>query len=68
METIGTTLMTELEAARYLRMSRSFLAGLRMIGRREEHTQGPPFIRLGRAVRYSMRDLDQWIEEHRVAN
>ena len=29
--------------------------------------EGPPFIRLGRAIRYRPDDLETWIESHRVA-
>lgn len=27
---------------------------------------GPPFIRVGRAVRYRLRDLEQWLDERTV--
>ncbi len=28
--------------------------------------EGPPYIKAGKAVRYSIRDLDAWLLEHRV--
>lgn len=28
--------------------------------------EGPPYIKAGRAVRYSIRDLDRWLAAHRV--
>lgn len=28
--------------------------------------EGPPYIKCGKAVRYSLRDLDAWLLEHRV--
>lgn len=27
---------------------------------------GPPFIRIGQAVRYRLRDLEQWLDERTV--
>lgn len=53
--------LTEIEAARYIGMSRSFLAQSRMEGHRLNRTQAPPFIKIGRAVRYRRKDLDQWL-------
>ncbi len=61
----GEGLLTEREAARYLGLSRSFLAQSRMDGNREGHTPGPPYVRLGRAIRYALQDLDRWIAIHR---
>jgi predicted DNA-binding transcriptional regulator AlpA len=57
-------LISERDACKYLNCSRSFLAGSRM-GDLPGRTPGPPWIRLGRGVRYSVRDLDEWIEKHR---
>ncbi len=58
-------LLTEREACSYLGVSRSFLAKSRMNGPLRGQTPGPPFIKLGRAVRYSIADLDRWVAEHR---
>ena len=46
------------EAARYIDMSDSWLRQTRMMGR----TDGPPFLRQGRAIRYRRCDLDRWLE------
>ena len=46
------------EAARYIDMSDSWLRQTRMMGR----TDGPPFLRQGRAIRYRRCDLDHWLE------
>ena len=54
--------LTELEAAQYIAMSRSWLAQGRMRG------DGPPFIKLGRSVRYLLADLDGWLERQRREN
>jgi predicted DNA-binding transcriptional regulator AlpA len=48
-------MLTAAEAARILKVSESWLAKARMRG------EGPPFIRLGRSVRYVR--LRRWLEE-----
>ena len=50
------TLLTPKEAARFLRLSESFLAKARMRG------DGPRYRKLSRAVRYSMSDLSAWLK------
>lgn len=55
--------LTEIEAAKYIGMSRSFLAQARMDGRRDNRTPAPPFIKIGRSVRYLREDLDNWLNE-----
>jgi excisionase family DNA binding protein len=57
MET-SVRLFTEKEAARYIGMSQSFLARARMVGDKDM----PVFLKLGRAVRYRLSDLDAWLE------
>jgi excisionase family DNA binding protein len=47
--------LTPIEAARYLRSSKSTLAKLRVYG------GGPTFCRLGRAIRYRQSDLDEFM-------
>lgn len=54
--------LTEREAARYIGMSRSFLAQSRMDGNRDKRTPAPPFIKIGRSVRYLREDLDAWLD------
>ena len=49
--------LTTSEAANYLRMSKQFLEIARHRG------DGPPYIKLGRAVRYYRPSLDQWMLE-----
>jgi predicted DNA-binding transcriptional regulator AlpA len=44
------------EAAEFLRLSLSWLAKSRMRG------DGPPFIRAGRAIRYSEAAMQQWLK------
>ena len=57
--------LTEQEAAHYLSMSRSFLRQGRMNGDRENRTPTPPYLKIGRSVRYLKQDLDTWLEQFR---
>ena len=66
MKLIDDKLFTEQQTSDYLEMSESFLRQSRMEGKREGRTPGPPFVRIGRAVRYRLSDLDAWLSEHRV--
>ena len=59
-------LLNEPEAAKYICMSRSYLRQARMDGIRKNKTPGPPFIRVGRSIRYLKDDLDQWIHKNRI--
>ena len=43
------------EAATYLRLSKPTLERLRLTG------EGPPYAKLGKAVRYRRADLDAWL-------
>ncbi len=49
-------LLTPQQAARLLALSTSWLAKLRLSG------DGPPFLKLGRCVRYRRDDLEKWLE------
>jgi predicted DNA-binding transcriptional regulator AlpA len=51
-------LRTPQEAAEFFGCSTSFLAKARMRG------DGPPFIKIGRAIRYSEAALLQWMKAH----
>lgn len=53
---------TEIETAAYLGMSRSYLRQSRMEGNRDSRTPAPPFIRIGRSIRYLKEDLDLWLD------
>ena len=59
---ITPRLLSEKEASQYICMSRSYLRQARMDGNRENRTPAPPFIKIGRAVRYLREDLDAWLE------
>lgn len=49
------------EAAQYIRMSESWLRQSRVSG----NPDAPPFVKIGRAVRYLRDDLDRWLEKKR---
>jgi predicted DNA-binding transcriptional regulator AlpA len=49
-------LLTPTEASRLLKVSLSWLAKARMRG------DGPPYIRIGRSIRYSEAALIQWMK------
>ena len=51
-----TRLLTPKEAAFYLKVSESWLAKARMRG------DGPPYIKVGRPIRYSEAALLQWMK------
>lgn len=53
--TTAIHLLTPKEAAKVLKVSLSWLAKARMRG------DGPPFIRVGRSVRYALTALLQWM-------
>lgn len=55
------TALAETDAARYIGMTTSYLRAAR-VGRCE----GPPYVRLGRSVRYLVTDLDAYVQERRV--
>ena len=55
--------LTEQQTSVYIGMSRSFLRQSRMEGNRDNRTPAPPFIKIGRAVRYLKEDLDSWLNQ-----
>jgi hypothetical protein len=52
-------LLTPKDAADYLRLSPSWLAKSRMRG------DGPPYVKLGRSIRYRETDLVHWMKARR---
>lgn len=57
--------LTEKEAAIYVGLSSATLRQARCYGERENHTPTPPFIRMGRAIRYLREDCDTFLDELR---
>ena len=54
------------EAAVVIGMSDSFLRQARIYGDLPGRTPGPPYIKVGRSVRYLVTDLETWLAEHRT--
>ena len=55
--------LTEKEAGHYIGQSHHTLRKARCEGQRANHTPTPPFIRLGRSIRYLREDLDFFLDE-----
>lgn len=55
--------LNEIETAQYIGMSRAYLRQARVEGNRESRTPAPPFIKIGRSVRYLRDDLDSWLDD-----
>lgn len=49
------------DAARYCGVSEPYLKQARIYGDRDGRTAGPPWIKIGRSVRYLIADLDAWL-------
>ena len=58
MQTQPSEYLSTADAAVYLKVSRKFLETARCQG------DGPPFIKIGRAVRYRRGDLDEFMRAH----
>lgn len=56
----------ERKAARHIGMSVAFLRADRYRGHVGGRTAGPPYYRIGRAIRYDVADLDAWLAARRV--
>tara|TARA_Y100001951_G_C11286353_1_gene268976 strand:- start:154 stop:414 length:261 start_codon:yes stop_codon:yes gene_type:complete len=54
---------TEIETAEYIGMSRLYLRQSRMEGNRANRTSAPPFIKIGRSIRYLKEYLDEWLDQ-----
>jgi predicted DNA-binding transcriptional regulator AlpA len=59
---INKRALSEKETSEYIGMSRSFLRQSRMEGNRATRTPAPPFLKIGRSVRYLKEDLDNWLD------
>ena len=62
--TLPRQVLTDQETADYIAMSKSWLRQSRMTG----NPDAPPFVKIGRAVRYLRKDLDAWLEQRRRPN
>jgi predicted DNA-binding transcriptional regulator AlpA len=58
---VTASALTENDAAKYIGMSPHYLRHDRCYGPYGGRTAGPPWIKIGRAVRYRKTDLDEWL-------
>lgn len=59
--------LTEQQAALYIGMSSRWLRQIRSTGTLFDQTPAPPHLKLGRSVRYRVKDLDTWLEERKAS-
>ena len=59
-DTTPSEYLTEPGAAAYLGFTKAYLRKHRALG------DGPPFIKIGRNIRYRRTDLEAWMEAHRI--
>jgi len=55
--------LTDKQASIYIGMGVSWLRHGRVEGTRFDRIPHPPFIKIGRSVRYLIEDLDLWLEQ-----
>jgi len=65
--TVTPTIFNEKVAAAYLGMSVGYLRQSRMKANQLGYEGGPPFIKIGRSVRYRLEDLEEYLQSRRVA-
>lgn len=63
--TVTPDLMDEKQAANYITMSVAYLRAGRSRGVTGGTTPHPPYLKLGRAIRYQRTDLDAWLQNCR---
>lgn len=63
---VAPDLMDEKRAAKYIAMSVAYLRAGRCTGVTGGTTPHPPYLKLGRAIRYQRADLDTWLAARRV--
>lgn len=59
-------LLDEGPTAEYIGMSVAFLRKGRCVGIVGNRTPPPPYLKIGRKVKYARTDLDRWLAERRV--
>lgn len=64
-DTRGSACLTTSDVAMYLNVSESWLRQSRMTGNLQSGRHAPPFIRIGRCVRYLRSDLNDWLTRNR---
>ena len=64
MVTRHTAPLNECDAAKYINVSRSYLRHSRVRGS-TKCVDAPPFVRIGKSIRYLPEDLDSWLAARR---
>jgi hypothetical protein len=64
-ESIKPAVLEEEAAATYIGMSVMYLRRSRCEGHRDDRTPAPPYIKIGRSVRYLIEDLDEFLKQNR---
>jgi hypothetical protein len=64
MATKNNAPLNERDAAEYIGVSPSYLRHSRVRGS-TKCTDAPPYVRIGKAIRYLPRDLDSWLASRR---
>ena len=59
-------MLDEKRAAAIIGMSVSFLKMARLRGNVGGRTPGPPYYKIGEAIRYDRADLERWLSDRRV--
>lgn len=59
---------SEAEAAEYVGLAQSTLRKARIQANRPGHISAPPFLQIGRRIRYLKNDLDHWLAAQRIDN
>ena len=57
----SAVLLTSVNAAKYLGVSPGLLRLARVTGEIFKGIKAPPFLKMGRAIRYKKDDLDNWL-------
>lgn len=58
---LNSSVLTDKDAAQYIGMSVSWMR----IARIQGNPEAPPFVKIGRSIRYLREDLDQWLKNKR---
>ena len=56
-------LLNSFQCAQIIGMSEAFLRTSRSDGPREGRTLGPPFVRIGKRIRYPKENMVKWVRE-----
>jgi hypothetical protein len=67
-DTDNQRLLTEAQTAKYLGVSCHTLRQQRHTGPKDGRIPFIPFVKIGRNIRYDIKELEQWIKQLRVSS